>query len=228
MILKNIKGENIDLFKSPKFLEHSKNGHSYANVLVEQINSGFYNRFFQNKDNLIIYDIGANVGLWSLFIRPICQNILALEPTPNHNEIAEELFKIYDNPAKIFLNKSAISNKNGFETFNIGKINSTMNSFIKHHDHSESIEVKTHKLKTIINGLNPDNKIDFIKMDIEGAEQLVILDNDFDKQVYDKVECIYMEIHEGLGADFNSIYNKLKEIGYNLEMINTDAILARK
>lgn len=225
-LLKDISGQLLDLSKSSKFLEHSKHGHSYACVLIDQINSGFCDRFFKNKKDLVVLDIGANVGLWSLYIRPICKLVVAFEPTPSHNEIAQELLDLYDNPTKIILAKSALSNKDGYENFNIGTVNSTMNSFVKHYDHNQSVEVKTCTLKTIVE--NVGSKIDFIKLDIEGAEQSVILDDNFDKEIYNNVESMFVEVHVGLGADWDKIWAKLSSIGYKLEKINSDGIYCYK
>lgn len=37
-----------------------------------------------NKQDLIFIDIGANIGLVSLYVLPICKKIIAYEPSPNH------------------------------------------------------------------------------------------------------------------------------------------------
>ena len=148
-----------------------------------------------------------------------------IEPTPSHIDVAQELFDIY-NTGNIVLHNVAISDVDGVKNFCMGKINSTMNSFYQHHDHSEFLTVKTFKLKTFIKRLGM--KIDFIKMDVEGSEQQIIMDEDFDSFIYDNVEEIYLEIHDSLGADYTQIYDKLTSLNYNIEKIKNDTLYAHK
>lgn len=227
MILENIKNEKINLSQSEKFNKHAQNGHSYASFLVQQLNGHGLKKFFDGKENINALDLGGNIGLWTLYLAPICKNITVVEPTPSHCEIAIDLFNLFDKKKNIALLKAAVSDLDGVKEFNIGSVNSTMNSFYRHaRAHSASVNVNTFKLKTYIkqSGL----KIDFIKMDIEGSEQRVILDSDFDSFIYENVENIYLEIHEGLGANYQEIYNKLKELNYNLEKIGNDTLYAFK
>ena len=227
MILENIKNEKINLSQSEKFNKHLQTTHSYASFLVQQLNGHGLKKFFDGKENINALDLGGNIGLWTLYLAPICKNITVVEPTPNHCEIAIDLFNLFDKKKNITLLKAAVSDLDGVKKFNMGSVNSTMNSFHRHaKDHSASVSVNTFKLKTHIkqSGL----KIDFIKMDIEGSEQQVILDSDFDSFIYENVENIYLEIHEGLGANYQEIYNKLKELNYNLEKIGNDTLYAFK
>lgn len=226
MILKNIKDEEIDLSKSSLFNDHVNTKGTYAEFLVEQLNNHNLKKFFNNKSDLNVLDLGGNIGLWTLYLAPICKNIVTVEPTPSHCEVAIDLFKLFDNKKNINLFNGAISDLDGFKDFSIGSINSTMNSFYKHNSHNQTIQVKTFKLKTFIQKLNL--KIDFIKMDIEGSEQQVVLDSDFDSFIYDNVNSIYLEIHESLGADYNKIYDKIKQLNYNLEKVGNDTLYAFK
>ena len=65
-------------------------------------------------------------------------------------------------------------------------------------------------------------------MDIEGSEQQVILDNDFDSFIYNNVKSIYLEIHESLGANYSDIFKKLISLNYNIEKIGSDTLYAFK
>ena len=226
MILKNIKDEEINLSQSKLFNDHINKGGSYADFLVQQLNTHDLRRFFNNKNDINVIDLGGNIGLWTLYLAPICKNIITVEPTPAHCETAIDLFNFFDKKKNINLFNGAISDIDGFKEFCIGSKNSTMNSFYKHHDHNQTIKVQTFKLKTFIQKLNL--KIDFIKMDIEGSEQQVILDAEFDSFIYDNVDNIYLEIHESLGADYKRIYNKIKQLNYNIEKIRNDTLYAFK
>lgn len=226
MLLKNIKDEEIDLSQSQLFNNHLNTKGSYAEFLVEQLNTHNLKKFFNNKNDLNVLDLGGNIGLWTLYLAPICKSITTVEPTISHCEVAIDLFKLFDKKKNINLFNGGISDIDGFKDFCIGSINSTMNSFYKHDSHNQTINVKTFKLKSFIKKLN--HRIDFIKMDIEGSEQQVVLDSDFDSFIYDNVENIYLEIHESLGADYQKIYDRLKQLNYNIEKIGNDTLYVFK
>jgi len=227
MILKNILNEEMNLVESSLFKKHLETKGSYAEFLVEQLNNDeLFQKFLKGKKDLNIIDIGGNVGLWTLYFAPICENIIAVEPTLSHCQIAIDLFNLFDKRRNIVLLNAAISDIDGEKNFFTGEINSTMNSFYAHRDHNQMIQVKTHKLKTIIKNLN--KKIDFIKLDAEGSEQQIIMDNDFDSFIYDNVENIYIEVHDTLGANYNEIYEKLKSLNYKIEKIGQHNLYASK
>lgn len=226
MILQNIINKNLDLNRSEGFKKHAETKGSYTDFLVQQLNTHNLKNFFKDKQDLNILDLGGNIGLWSLYLAPICKNITIVEPTPSHCEVAIELFKIFNEERNIQLIQGAVSDINGQKDFCIGHLNSTMNSFYQHRDHSQIIAVPTFKLKDLIKFL--DYEIDLIKMDIEGSEQQVILDNDFDSFIYNNVKSIYLEIHESLGANYSDIFKKLISLNYNIEKIGSDTLYAFK
>lgn len=217
----------MNLLESSFFKKHLETKGSYADFLIEQLNNDeFFQKLLKGKKDLNIIDIGCNVGLWTLYFAPICKNIIAIEPTPSHCQVAIDLFNLFDKKKNIILLNAAISDIDGQKNFFMGEINSTMNSFYAHRDHNQITQVKTHKLKTIIKNLN--KKIDFIKLDAEGSEQQIIMDNDFDSFIYDKVENIYLEIHDTLGANHDEIYEKLKSLNYKIEKIGQANLYASK
>ena len=159
MILKNIKDEEMDLSKSSLFNSHVKTKGTYAEFLVQQLNNHNLKKFFDNKSDLNVLDLGGNIGLWTLYLAPICKNIVTVEPTPSHCEVAINLFQLFNNKNNITLLNGAVSDLDGFKDFCIGSINSTMNSFHKHQDHNQTIKVRTFKLKTFIQNLIPVPKL---------------------------------------------------------------------
>ena len=82
----------FDLSQSEKFMDHHKKLHSKTVAILEQFDNGFYT-FLEDNEDMVMVDLGANVGLFSLFMSPLCSEIYALEPTPSHVEIMEELLE---------------------------------------------------------------------------------------------------------------------------------------
>ena len=218
MELKQIDGNILDLSQVENFVSHYNNKSSCADIVLNQINDGYYSQFFKDRKDLTLIDAGANVGLFSLYILPICKQIYAYEPTDSHFNLFTELLEKFDANKIVVPNKVAINNYDGHVTFNTGNVNSTMNSMVKHGDHSTSIEVEC---KTL-NSITLDKVVDFLKCDIEGGEQNVFLDENFNNNI----NTMLIEVHEGLGADFNAIWEKLLSLGYSLSKINSDGIYA--
>src|SRR5207253_3031198 len=67
--------------------EHYAKSSSYVDTLQEQIDNGMYAHLFESKKDLVFLDIGANIGLVSIYAVPFCKRIVAIEPSP-------EVFKV--------------------------------------------------------------------------------------------------------------------------------------
>lgn len=93
VILKTIKGiDSYDLSKSEKFLDHHNTSHSKTEAILNQFENEFYS-FLDDNEDLVMIDLGANIGLFSLYMSSICKEIYAVEPTPSHIEIMRDIFK---------------------------------------------------------------------------------------------------------------------------------------
>ena len=121
----------------------------------------------------IIIDCGANIGLSILYFKrkhPQCR-IIAFEPNPDVFEILK--LNISQNQLEgVQLFNYCLSEKEGEIEFFINGENATMEgSILANRGGSQKLNVKAVKLSSYIT-----EQIDFIKMDIEGAETLVIED----------------------------------------------------
>lgn len=72
------------------------------------------------------------------------------------------------------------------------------------------------------------DRVDYLKMDIEGAEQEVI--ENLDKSVADKISQISLEFHsnKNLKNDISIIINKLTYFGFKIEFFTHDEVFAWK
>ena len=131
----------------------------------------------------VIVDVGANIGDFSIFLSKKAKKIYSFEPIP----------KVYKKFKKnIALNKIknikaynlAISNKDG-----ILKMTNPENSVVSKLDSNGQLNVKTISWNKL-DKMTPE-KIDLLKIDIEGGEYLLINQ----PKILDKVDEIRMELH---------------------------------
>jgi len=165
-----------ELLKTPRYtrghLSLSKyeldyvDGASLYHQYREIVNKKIY-IFSDNKEkNYTILDCGANIGLASIELSRNYPNskIIAFEPDP---EIFEVLKKNTKKISNIKINNCAIWTSAGETEFNSSP--SDAGSMSAQTENSKKIKVRTEDIKKYL-----DEKIDFLKIDIEGAEYEVI------------------------------------------------------
>lgn len=131
-----------------------------------------------NKE-FIFFDIGANVGLFSLIAAKRVHLVYSFEPTPKVYERLKENIKL-NNFKNIFPHNLALSNKNGVSSLHLEEDPSldAWNKLISNHVINQSnkmIDVKTISLDDFLR--DQDIKLEetiFIKIDVEGWEKYVL------------------------------------------------------
>jgi FkbM family methyltransferase len=156
------------------------------------------------KSNLnnssIIFDIGANAGFFSIFltenINP--KEIHCFEPLPNNFKLLEKKLRAGNNSqCKFILNNKAVV-KPGINSIDLhydedSEFSPTA-SIIKGFDvTNKSICVRAVNIETYCEE-NRIEKIDFIKMDCEGAEYDIFYN--LSASFFEKTSHIYMETHD--------------------------------
>ena len=143
-------------------------------------------KFKSEIDNPVIVDCGANIGLSVLYFKLLYPNskIIAFEPD---EKIFEALKKNTQNfkLANIELFNEAVWIENGKLEFR--KEGGFSGRLALPGDNENIVSVKTKRLKDLLK-----NKIDFLKLDIEGAEYNVILDC---KEELKNVSYLFIEYH---------------------------------
>jgi FkbM family methyltransferase len=125
-----------------------------------------------NKNNSSI-DLGANVGIFTKVLAECSKHVYALEPDPENFRQLQENMKPYKN---VSLYNMAASNITGFETLHRSLINNGMHRLYESVlcAGGSRIQVKTITVDDLIIQQEKVEKIDFIKMDVEGFEYFVI------------------------------------------------------
>ena len=158
---------------------------------------------FEIKSTDTVVDVGAYIGDFTIFAARKARQgrVLAIEPFPDNYNLLQKNIRINNLRNVIAINK-ALSDENGTEKIYIAKINSGGHSTVKEYISGDSLEVRSVTLSRIITDYKV-KKIDFLKMDCEGAEYKILFGTP--KSILNKVDKIVMEYHT-VGKDKNVEY----------------------
>jgi len=170
----------------------------------------------------VVVDVGAQLGLMSKLFSDCVGSqgkVFSFEPTPSTYEILKETISI-NNLMNVELVKKAVADKSGQTTFNISSVDaSAANSLAEGGVHGNDIPIKV-DLVSIDDFYNQKklDKIDFIKIDAEGAEFAVLKGA---KSVIDNCEpTILLALHPSMilnfGDSMSDIYDYCKDCNYKV------------
>ncbi len=203
---------------------------SITGILPDEAEHKLTKFFIKNlKEDDIFYDVGANYGFYTYLALEFCKEVHSFEPLP---DAFENLKMNLENVENVFLNQVALSDKNGkakiYLPANSGLDASDGSTIVEetidkhHYKFSDSLEIET---ITLDNYIKNHNKPTIIKLDVEGAESLVIKGGyEFFKN---NSPIIAMEVwcsKEGGEISMEAL-EKLRELGYKSHLINKDGDL---
>ena len=185
--------------------------------------------FFEGTSGLTILDIGANIGLFTLYAKDVANKIVAVEPTPVTFKMLEKLTSNEQNVVRV---AQALSNQNGTIDFYINE-NPTINSAIN--QVGEKVTVQARTIKAIMDENNLDY-VDFVKCDIEGGEVIAITSETL-AEVNGRIGTWSVEVHQtngsnnipwpgNLEANRQSLARIFHDAGYTVSLVNHDQIIA--
>jgi FkbM family methyltransferase len=193
-----------DFFSFPKINKGKEISLSYRRerFIIDVIISEEYSFAF---DNLVVVDIGANIGAFSLWIYDRAKTIYAIEPVGEVLDCLDETIK--DNGlTKIKTYQLAITDSNGQDT---------MREIEDPHlggwqiDPQGKYPVTTMTLGSFF-AKEGIEYADIVKMDVEGMEERILLADDFPK---DKIGTIIGEDHdfgkEGERRELKPVFDKI-------------------
>ena len=203
---------DIDI-DDPIVKQHWENPNNVADIVLDIFNTQrFFDSFFVGKKDLIVLDIGGNVGLFSLYIQDRAKAVYTLEPTKDHFDVLSKMVERYDNihPLNVALN-----NEDALIDFYISSNNTTMNSIIELDGEKVTVQGKT--LATLISELNLD-VVDFVKIDIEGSE-MIALNDETVSAVKDKIKMWNVEVHSTIPNNNNN-NNKNENLNHMMDLFS--------
>lgn len=173
--------------------------HTLKEIFVEEI----YQINLPSKS--LIIDCGANIGLGIIYLKEKFPDatVIAFEPDEtNYSLLSKNIVEF--GFSDVLLRKEAVWIENTLLDFSN---DGTMGSKIEKCNAENTRKVKAIRLKDLLT-----KKVDFLKMDIEGAEYRVLLDIKYDLQ---NVQNLFLEYH----GDFDQ-NNELTEIFEILQQAN--------
>ena len=175
---------------------------------------------FDNKSKIIFWDVGANIGLYSIYAAVKFEDIdvIAFEPSTSNLRILSRNISINNLSGKIKINQFPLINeKNKFLEMQEPKFIEgwSMNSFGKNLDFEGKTFVSENKYRiygTSIDYLIENNILkipNYIKIDVDGIEHLILkggLNFLKDKQI----KSISVELNENFKEQYNEVMNIMK------------------
>jgi len=155
------------------------------------INNCYTPKGFEIKKRDVVVDIGAHIGIFSIFASKFASKLYAFEPMNDNFIILKENIEI-NRIKNAHLFKMAVSNKTGQRELFISDTNSGGHSFYHDQNYSQKVIVPTISLEDFISS-NKISTIDFLKMDCEGGEYDIILN--CPSRILGIIKKISMECH---------------------------------
>ena len=156
---------------------------SVRELFIEEIYS-----FKTDNPKPVIIDCGAHIGMSILFFKTLYPgaSIIAFEPDTHNHSLTETNLKNWGYQ-DVQLFKKAVWINNG--TIHFNQLNDMGSSIVEEDKDAggDVVSVESVRLKDYLN-----NKVDFLKLDIEGAEFAVITDS---MEKLQNVENLFIEYH---------------------------------
>lgn len=175
----------------------------------------YYKLGRRNKDAVYL-DLGANIGMASIYFYPYAKQIYAIEPS---NKIYEALVTNTKNYPKIKTFKLAIAHRSGNDqlySLNEGQIPQTL------WGDSSSVFAEQVEVKTIEDFMNENqiNHVDVMKIDVEESEYVILPSQAF-LNVADRIDFIIGEAHFQKSGGFPDVIPLiLEDAGFKTTFID--------
>lgn len=184
------------------------------------------------KNDMVIFDIGANKGEWSTHVLKHCPtvSVFCFEPHPTPFKALQKNLAAYQHTEAFNV---AISNDIGTHPIYIYNKNSELSSLYYRpivdtilQELPHTIDVPTQTLDHFCH-VHAIQHIDFLKIDTEGSELNVLLGAYsllHNKQI-DTIQFEYGGAYTDAHTTLKKVYTLLKECGYNIYRIAANALL---
>ena len=201
-------------------IEDNYIGHQAEEILKLKI----YAPFLENKVDPVVIDIGANIGLFSLYASKYAKQIYALEPAVQHFDTLNRMIA-FNKLTNIKPIQKALYYEKTKLPFYHNDLNQTMWSLYANVQNSDIPPemVETVTLEDLFKEEKIDH-VDLLKLDCEGSEGEILGGKPFTK-VADKIDTIVMEYHSFSIRPLNQVLDSLKNRGFRVSQTPHDAQL---
>ena len=198
----------------------------FETIIIQEEYKAAVDIFFLNKIELNTFlDLGANIGLTSVYVKKKFPNakVIAVEPDKNNYEMMLRNFEL-NTLSNTFPLMAAVDKKEGFMDIDTG-IRDKENWAISFKEANCPTEIVSYSIPALLNKYSLQ-EIDFLKMDIEGTEK-AIFENGADISFLNRIKVLAVEIHDEFNCRSN-IYKVLKENNFIVFNSNETTIAFKK
>lgn len=219
-IISHLKSNFAEVDVHKMFLDSEDSLHLSTSGIHEPFETELVEKEIKKGD--VVLDIGANIGYYTLIFAKLVGEsgkVYAFEPDPDSFALLKKNVEIngYKN---VVLIQKAVSNKTGKIRLYLCEDNKGDHRIYNSHDDRKSIEIEAIRLDEYFKNYN--GKIDFIKMDIQGAEGGAS-QGMFNLLKKNNVKIITEFWPNGLkrfGIDHEEYLKLFIELGFKLYMVN--------
>ncbi len=165
------------------------------------------------KDTVV--DIGAQIGCFSIYAAQLAKDgtVYAYEPHPGNFELLKKNKKL-NKIKNLRIFNTGVSNKKGFSKLFLSEDNSGAHSIFEA-DTKKFLAFKTTTLAEIVKKIG---KINFLKIDAEGAEYPILLSSG--EETFNLIDKIVLEYHDCLdhGHNYLELVKLLEKMGYKVSL----------
>lgn len=174
-----------------------------------------YTRFASIPGNSAVVDVGANVGVFSLFAARMARVVYALEPSSSNFSLLKSNTAHAHNVVPLNV---ACGSQDGRASLDVGS-DPVSFSLAAQSPSANRETVEVVNLATLFDRYNIA-RCDFLKLDCEGCEFEIILDSD--PNLLGRVDRIVMEYHDHLSARFShtDLLRALRQLGFETTAYN--------
>ncbi len=164
-----------------------------------------------------VIDVGAHVGIFTVFVSPRAERILAIEPEPENLAVFECNVKLNGLEEKVQIIPCALSYKDGVATLFRYSDRQDAHTLlpVKKNNFDTKSQIKTISLGTLFRNYNLVH-CDLLKLDCEGLEYNIIFKTP--QEVWKKVKAITMETHPHPERNVWDLKKRLEELGFKVHL----------
>ena len=182
---------------------------------------------FDDTEEFILWDIGSNIGLYSIYSALKFKNIsvISFEPSTSNLRVLSRNISINKLENRIIINQLPLNDKdNKYQTMNESEFieGYSMNTFGKNLNfEGKNFDAKNNYkiLGTSLNYLIKNNILNFpkyIKIDVDGIEHIIL--RGASNFLSDKrIKGILVELNENFSSQYNEVLNIMKNSNFSLK-----------
>ena len=159
----------------------------------------------------VLVDLGANIGLTGVWLarRHGATTVIGVEPSPANAALARR--NLQANGIRGEVLEAAVAEGDGIGFFDDAKVATTGQLA----DHGRPVELVS--METVLARLPEGARVDLLKLDIEGGEQMLAHGA---PAWLDRVDCVVAELHPD-DADIPSVIATMRQAGFHYRPVDT-------